>query len=241
MGLASLPRTLEPEIMDDPALDADRHYGALHGLARINRWSGSVRIVWPAILALCNSHPDRTFTVLDLATGGGDIPLGLYLRAKRLGLKLRVRGCDCSPRAVAFARERAKQAGAGSDLEYFELDALKDDLPTDDDVLLSSLFLHHLNAEDAETLLRRMAQSAQHLVLINDLLRSRTGLLLAHTATHLLTTSAVVHADGPQSVRAAFTLDEIRTMAHRAGLPGCSIEKRWPCRFLLNWRRPETP
>lgn len=241
MGLASFPRTLEPEIMDDPALDAARHYGALRGLARINRWSGSVRIVWPAILALCNSHPDRTFTVLDLATGGGDIPLGLHLRAKRLGLKLRVRGCDCSPRAVEFARERAAQAGAGPDLEYFVLDALNGTMPTDDDVLLSSLFLHHLNATDAETFLRRMAQSAQHLVLINDLLRSRAGLLLAHTATHLLTTSSVVHADGPQSVRAAFTLDEIRAMAKHAGLLGCTVENRWPCRFLLQWRRPETP
>jgi len=239
MGLVSLPRTLEPEIMDDPGLDAERHYGALRGLARINRWSGSVRIVWPAIVALCKEHPDRTFTVLDLATGGGDIPLELHLRSKRMGLKLRVRGCDCSPRAVEFARERAAQAGAGRELEYFVLDALNGALPSDDDVLLSSLFLHHLNATDAETLLRRMAESAQHLVLINDLLRSRTGLLLAQTATRLLSRSAVVHADGPQSVRAAFTIAEIQAMAERAGLSGCRVEKRWPCRFLLNWRRGE--
>jgi len=237
MRLNSLPRKLEPEIMDDPALDAERHHGALRGLERINRWSGSLRLIWPAIHALCRGCPDRTINVIDLATGGGDIPLGIHLRAQRLGLKLRVRGCDYSTRAVEFARQRASEAGAGDSLEYFKFDALKDSMPVDGDVLLSSLFLHHLTADHAETLLRRMARSARQLVLINDLLRTRAGLVLAHTATRLLSTSSVVHADGPQSVRAAFTLSEVGAMAQRAGLNNCTVERRWPCRFLLTWER----
>jgi len=75
------------------------------------------------------------------------------------------------------------------------------------------------------------------MVLINDLVRARSGLILAYVATRLLTSSRVVHADGPQSVRAALTLNEVRALAERAGLDNCSLVRRWPCRFLLTWMR----
>jgi SAM-dependent methyltransferase len=152
---------------------------------------------------------------------------------------MRVRGCDLSARAIDFARRKAVRNGAGEGLDYFVHDALNDPLPGDCDVLVSSLFLHHLSLEQAQGLLKRMKGNAQRLVLINDLLRSRAGLLLAHAATRILSSSSVVHSDGPQSVRAAFTLNEVRAMADQAGLTGCKVEKRWPCRFLLKWRRPD--
>ena len=239
MVFKPLLRHLEPEIMDDPALEEQQHIDALHGLERINRWSRSVHIVWPALEALCREFPDQTINVLDVATGGGDIPLGIYTRAKQTGLKLRVQGCDVSPRAVEYARQRAQQAGVKDGLDYFVLDAFKEAFPGNVDIVMSSLFLHHLEAAQAMALLHNMAQQARKMVLINDLVRSRTGLMLAHAATRLLTTSRVVHADGPQSVRAAFTLDEIRAMATDAGLAGFQLVKRWPCRFLLRWRRPD--
>jgi hypothetical protein len=83
-----------------------------------------------------------------------------------------------------------------------------------------------------------MAETAGRLVLVNDLNRSLTGLVLAHVATRLLTLSSVVHADGPRSVRAAFTPNEVRALAERAGLSGAVVARRWPCRWLLTWRWP---
>ena len=236
MVFAPLARQLEPEIMDDPTLEEQQHLKALQGLERINRWSRSLQIVWPALAALCREHPDQTIQVLDVATGGGDIPLGIHQRAQQLGLKIKVRGCDLSPRAVEYSQARAKTIGVTGGLEYFQLDVFNQNFPADVDVLMCSLFLHHLDAEHAQTLLSKMAQHARKLVLINDLVRSRTGVMLAHAATRLLTTSPVVHADGPQSVRAAFTLNEIKSMAAGAGLSGFTLEKRWPCRFLLQWK-----
>ena len=75
-----------------------------------------------------------------------------------------------------------------------------------------------------------------HLVVVNDLLRSRGGLLLAHLASRLFTGSDVVRVDGPRSVRAAYSLGEIRALAGRAGLESARIEPRWPCRFVLTWK-----
>jgi hypothetical protein len=122
-------------------------------------------------------------------------------------------------------------------VRFFEWDAVRGDLPGDYDVLTSSLFLHHLDQDQAISFLQRMARAARHLVLINDLVRSRVGFSLAYLGVRILTSSPVVHFDGPRSVQGAFTIDEARALAERAGLEGASVERRWPCRYLLSWTR----
>jgi SAM-dependent methyltransferase len=221
--------------MDQPDLDPRRHVAALRGLARINFWSHSAGILWPPLKALAQQL-GRPVRVLDVATGAGDVPIRLERRARRAGIDLELEGCDISAVAVDYARERA--ARAGTDVHFFRLDALHDDLPEGYDVLMASLFLHHLSEDEARGMLQRMAGAARHWVLINDLVRSWLGLGLAHLATHVFSASAVVHNDGPRSVEGAFTIAEVRTLAEQAGLHGARIRRRWPFRYLLTWSRP---
>ena len=157
-------RVREREVMDRPDLDQRLHQQALTGLARLNWLSGSVGLVWPPIAEL-GSQLGRPLSVLDLATGGGDIPLGLWRRARRTGLELEVCGADVSPRAVEIARTRAQRAGAA--VRFVELNALDDELPRNFDVVVCSLFLHHLDGAEAVTLLAKMAAATRHLVLVN--------------------------------------------------------------------------
>jgi predicted nicotinamide N-methyase len=229
-------RRLQPEVMDQPGLDPRRHRQALRGLGRINFWSGSAGILWRPLAALARAAAPRPLRVLDLATGGGDVPIRLWRKARRAGVPLEVAGCDVSPVAVVYAAEQARARGA--DVHFFVADALTGELPAGYDVLTCSLFLHHLEEARAVALLRRMADAAGRLVLVNDLVRSRAGLLLARVGTRLLSLSPVVHVDGPRSVEGAFTVGEASALAERAGLHGATVEKCWPCRFLLSWRRP---
>jgi hypothetical protein len=74
--------------------------------------------------------------------------------------------------------------------------------------------------------------------LVNDLARGKPGLLLALVATRMLTNSEVVHVDGPRSVEGAFTPQEAQSLARGAGLQGAIVLKKWPCRYLLIWKRP---
>ncbi len=222
--------------MDDLNLNVEQHRHALRGLERINRWSLSARALWSPIRALADENPTRTLRVLDLATGAGDTPIALWHRARRASAPLSIDGCDRSPVAIAHARHRAAQQRA--DVRYFELDALTDGIPPGYDVVTCALFLHHLNDEDAIRLLQAMAEAAGRLAIISDLARSRIGLMLAYLGTRLLTASAVVHADGPQSVRAAYTVEEACKLATRAGMHNARIARRWPCRYLLIWKRP---
>jgi SAM-dependent methyltransferase len=228
-------RRRQPEIMDQPDLDRQRHFGALRGLERINSWSGSARLLWPPIRSLARATSGRPLRVLDVATGAGDVPVRLWHKARRAGLRVQIDGCDRSAEAVAYARSRAAENRA--EVGFFVHDALGEALPAGYDVLMSSLFLHHLDEEQAVAFLRRTAQAAAGLVLINDLVRSRAGFVLAWVGTRLLSRSAVVHTDGPRSVEGAFTIAEVRSLAEQAGLHGATVARRWPCRFLLTWRR----
>lgn len=229
-------RRRQPEIMDDPALEQGRHFQALRGLARINAWSGSIRILWKPIAALARQMGVRSLRVLDVATGAGDVPLRLWHKARKTGLDLQIAGCDLSPAAVLYAQDRAVRQKAG--VRFFTCDALREELPGGYDVVVSSLFLHHLDEGQGVELLRRMAQAAGRMMLINDLVRSWAGFALAYLGTRLLSASPIVHTDGPRSVEGAFTLDEVRVLAERAGLQGVGVARRWPCRYLLTWKRP---
>jgi SAM-dependent methyltransferase len=227
-------RQRQPEIIDETDLAAPVHALALRGLERINWWSASAGILWPALRDLARqAGPLR---VLDIATGAGDVPIRLWHKAQRAGLAVQIDGCDRSQQAVAYAQQRAAERKA--DVHFFPADACQDPLPAGYDAIVCSLFLHHLEEDQAVALLARMGAAARRLVQVNDLARSRAGFALAYIGTRILSSSAVVHVDGPRSVEGAFTRAEVRTLAARAGLEGAMVVRRWPCRFLLKWYRP---
>lgn len=234
-ALSVRERRRRPEIMDQPGLDAGQHGSALRALERINVVSRSAAILWPAIERLAHERNGKPVEWLDVATGAGDIPIQLARRARRAGIALRIDACDISETALTFARERAQRAGV--DVHFFHHDALAAPFPREYDAVASSLFLHHLEAAEATTMLRRMAATTRRFVLVSDLRRCRTGWWLAWWATRLLTTSRVAQVDGPRSVEGAFTIDEARALAEQAGLAAPTIERRWPCRWLLTWER----
>jgi 2-polyprenyl-3-methyl-5-hydroxy-6-metoxy-1,4-benzoquinol methylase len=225
-------RQLRPEIMDDPALDFSRHEKALQGLTRLNMLGQSARLIWPTISTL-SRNLGRKIRVLDIATGGGDIPIALASLARRYRLPIDFDGCDVSPRAVAYARQKASRTG----IQFFVHDALSQRLPTGYDVLMCSLFLHHLDVEQARMLLRGMADACRQLLIVSDLNRSPSTMFLTCAASLLATRSDVVHVDGPLSAQAAFTVTEARQLAQQAGLQDCKVHAAWPCRFLLTWSR----
>ena len=231
-------RDCQPELMDDPALAPADHRAALQGLQRANRLSRSASIVWPALRQLAaDSTADQPLKILDIASGGGDVTWEIARRAKRKNLPIQVAGCDKSPFAVEYAT-KVKAVSEELPVRFFQLDVLQDDLPEGYDVLMCSLFLHHLSQEDAKRLLSRMADAARRLVLINDLRRTRLGYALAYVGSRLLSRSPIVHYDGPLSVRAAFTSEEIGKLALEAGLKGATITHHWPERYLLSWTKP---
>jgi len=232
--------------MDDPALDADEHRRALAGLVRVNALTNASAPPWRAVRSLCESGPgvpadrghSRPVRILDVATGSGDVLLGLHRRAARAGMSVDLWACDISPVALAAAAERARRAGAP--VRMIAADVLAG-IPLDDgevDIACCTLFLHHLSAEHAQRVLAEMARVAAVGVVAVDLQRCGAGLVAAAVVPRLLTRSRVVHVDAVRSVRAAWTEAELLELAGRAGLGGATVHRAWPWRMTLLWRRP---
>jgi 2-polyprenyl-3-methyl-5-hydroxy-6-metoxy-1,4-benzoquinol methylase len=225
-------RDRRPELMDQPGLAADAHNAALAGLSRANRLSLAVSTLWRPLAARIKADPERRWRLLDVACGAGDVPLGIARRAAVAGLPLDVAGCDLSETAVAHATRDAVAAGLRA--EFFPRNVLADGLPDGFDFVTCSLFLHHLDAPDAVTLLRSIGRAAGTLGVVSDLRRTRVGYAMAYAVTRLVTRSRIVHIDGPLSVRAAFTIDEARRLADESGLSGrVTVRPAWPQRFLM--------
>ncbi len=224
--------------MDAPDLEPERYLGSLRGLSRVNAVTGSAKILWPEILAAARANSGAPLRVLDLACGGGDVPIALLRRLRAQSLSVVIDGCDVNPIAVQQAKDHANRQGVSA--SFFQLNVLEDALPDDYDIVMSSLFLHHLSGDEARDFLSNAAAAARRSILIHDLVRSRAGLWLAQIGVRVLFCNDVCVHDGPRSVKGAFTIEEMRRLAVDAGLDACRIEARFPYRFLFQWSSDET-
>jgi 2-polyprenyl-3-methyl-5-hydroxy-6-metoxy-1,4-benzoquinol methylase len=228
-------RHREPEIMDDPTLDEVVHRQALRGLARVNAISRTAQVIGETVIRQLGADPGQHLRLLDVACGGGDVTIGIARWAKQHGLSMDVVGCDISPVAVKDATDNSVRRE--SDVTFMQWDVLQDGLPDGFDVIVCSLFLHHLSKDDAGALLRELREKAARLVVASDLIRSRWGYFLAWWGCRILTRSHVVHFDGPVSVRAALTIAELEQLASEAGMQSPQIVRSWPARMCLVWKR----
>ncbi|HEY1685571.1 MAG TPA: methyltransferase domain-containing protein [Tepidisphaeraceae bacterium] len=225
-------RRFTGEIMDSLDLSAAEHVEALAGLKRINKISSVFRQIARPILRYARAHHLEHLSLMDIACGGGDVPIALAGELSRHGIRVDLMLLDRSATALAQAGALAKQSGISCQL--FERDAndLKNLEPAD--VVTNSLFLHHLEQSGAVIdFLSSVKNLARHMVVISDLRRSSLGLAAAWVGCRILSRSYIVHNDGPASVRAAWTLDELRQLAMRAGMSRAEVHASRPWRMLL--------
>lgn len=231
--MTTLPRTAGAEWMDAPDQDRGELERSLADLRGVNRWLGGTRVVLRHLSALLARHPRASYRLLDVATGGGDIPLAVTRWARSRGLEVEVVATDLHPATLDFAR---RQTAGDPDVRVEAADAL--DLPYGDgafDVALCSTALHHFDdAADAARVLRELHRVARIGVIVNDLARSRPALLGARLlAATFWRAHPVTRHDGPLSVRRAFTPAELRALAARAGLSNARVRAHFAFRLSL--------
>ncbi len=235
-----LARRLQPELMDNPALSPAEHRRALRGLERINRVSRASASVWRGVKRLLTraAPTNRDLRLLDVACGSGDVLLDVARSARASGVNIHPTACDFSDEALRVVRERF--GSRRLEIDTLRRDVINDGLDADDqsfDVVTSSLFLHHLDDDDAVGVLREMARVARVGVVVNDLRRCRRGVVAAAIAGRIFTRSRVVRVDAVRSAYNAYSLSELRTLAERAGLAHASVVPAFPFRMLLTWER----
>src|SRR4051794_6469687 len=105
-----IERTLTSELMDDPQLDPTQHADALAGLQRLNRASRAANAIARPILHLAKEGPASPVTLLDIACGGGDVPLTVAHILHSHGVAAHLMLSDISPTALQQARDAAARA-----------------------------------------------------------------------------------------------------------------------------------
>lgn len=222
-------RRLQPELMDSPDVDVKAHEQALRGLRRINAVSRAACAIWEPIRKLAKENIHPPLRILDVASGSGDVAIQIKQKSEKEKIPVIITGCDKSETAVQCARKNA--ASVKVNVEFFQFDIFQDVLPAVYDVIMCSLFLHHLTREEALGWLKTLKNSGVKTVIINDLERSVPGFVAAFIGSRMLTRSPIVHFDAVQSVRNAFSVSEMKELAAEAGWKNFTIRKIWPFRF----------
>jgi ubiquinone/menaquinone biosynthesis C-methylase UbiE len=205
------------ELLDGPLDDPAALAGNLRDLRRINRWLGGASLSAAAIESLAAHRAE--LTLLDVGTGGADIPLALLGRARRRGRRLTVVAIDNRPEVLAAAVRADPEVGRADGLELAIGDGLALSYPDRSfDVVHSSLVLHHLGSAAAVVLMREMSRIARLGIVVNDLDRSRLGWIGAWLLGHLLTANRYTRNDAPLSVRRAHRPAEVVELMKAAGL-----------------------
>jgi len=201
------------ELLDGPLDDRPALVGNLRDLARVNRRLGGIDLSARAIEALAPGH--SSIEVLDVGTGGADIPLAL----------VRVTGIDNRPEVLEAAALADRRVTSTGELVLHVADGQA--LPFPDgafEVAHSSLVMHHLEPDAARALLAEMARVARRGVVVNDLVRGRAAWAGAWALSHLATRNRFTRRDAPLSVRRAYSVAELTALLAAAGI---RVERRF--------------
>lgn len=222
------------ELMDDPACDAETLRRTYERFALVNAAVSGQRAVYRRWIRPRLRAARGTARVLDIGTGGGDLPRRVRRWAERDGVRVEAVGIDPDPRAVAFAAGRGAPAGV-----RFVRASSRDLRDADErfDVVLSNHVLHHLGDDDRDALLADSERLLRDggVAVHGDIERSRAAYLAFAAATWPLQSSLLrdtfIRPDGLTSIRRSATAAELR-----AALPaGWRVRRAFPSRLEVVW------
>lgn len=223
-----LPRRLDAaEQMDAEGVDTADLTAALSFIRRINAFLGYTRSTIRHLDRLTTAIPaDRVIRILDVATGSADMPVAILDWAKRKKRRVEVVGLDLHAATLSTA------AAFAPHVPLVRGDAMK--LPFADrsfDVVMTSMFLHHLPDDMAAAVLREMARVASRAIIAADLVRDRR----AYRWIWLFTAFSrpMLKHDARVSVRQAFTLAEADALRQAAGLNAAQVYRHYGHRFVI--------
>ncbi len=204
-----------PELMDRPQPVSPELEIDLENLVRINRNFGSHRLIrWFLRRWL---QPGQTYRILDLCTASGDIPRLMVDWGRARGVTLQIDAIDFQPSTLEIARRRST---AYPEITLREGDAREiAGAPGSYDFVFCSLALHHFSEEDAVRVLRRCRELARTGVMVADLERGWLAAAGVWLMTAVLYREPMTKYDARVSVRRAFSYEELKALARRAGWP----------------------
>jgi SAM-dependent methyltransferase len=227
MDLAA--RSQQAEWMDDPSVDPATLARCLDDLAIVN----TVTLARPPTIGFLRRiargmAPGAELSVLDVGFGQGDMLRRVARWGARRGLALRLDGIDLSPASAEAAR---RATPPDLPITYRTGDVF-DEPPGSVNVVISSLFTHHLADADVVKFLRWMEQTARLGWFVNDLHRHPLAFHGFAALSAVAGWHEMVRHDGRISVARAFRRADWLRLLRQAGLErDASVRWHVPFRF----------
>lgn len=218
------------EWMDEPCSYAEFR-ACLRDLIQVNHVVFSYRptLRWLEQFA---HHTKRPLHIVDVGSGAGDMLRRVEQWARQKGVAVRLTGIDLNPQAAQAAREFTQ---SGSTIEWVTGEAFEFAPPEGMDLVISSLFTHHLLDAEIVRFLSWMERVSTLGWFISDLKRARGSYVGFTLLARLMRWHRFVQHDGPLSIQRAFTEADWESYAREAGLDRGSIQIRdaWPGRLCV--------
>jgi trans-aconitate methyltransferase len=191
------------ELMDEPCSYAELR-DCLRDLMRVNRTVFTYRptLEWLEQFA---SAADNRLHIVDVGSGAGDMLRRIERWALARSIPVRLTGVDRNPYAAQAAREFSEYDSA---IEFVTCDAYAYRPAEKIDLVISSLFTHHLADAEIVEFLRWMEQVAARGWFVNDLRRGRVPYYAFALLANTMRWHRFVRHDGPVSVRRSFSADD---------------------------------
>ena len=222
-------RSSADEIMDDLQMEGELLRRSLHKLDWINKWLGGNQVTISGLKTLLKGIPkNKVIKIVDLGCGSGDM-LRIITRYMRQENRLvEIIGIDANEFTINYAREQSKYYPEIRFLPALVTPEILKDL--DFDILLSTLFLHHLDNEEISALLKEASRKATVGILINDLHRSRWAYVLFYLLT-LFIPNPMIRQDGLTSILRGFKKADLKKFNQELTMNSASIKWRWAFRY----------
>jgi SAM-dependent methyltransferase len=220
-------RSDQPELMDQPC-DFDTFRDCLEDLASVNRLTLAHRPTFDFLERLRREERlSQPVTIVDVGSGYGDLLRKIARWSSRRRLSVRLTGLDLSPwSARAAAALPSSRPIAWATANVFDYRGAAD-------VVVSSLFTHHLSDAEIIAFLRWMEEVATVGWFVNDLHRHPFPYYGFGLLARVMRWHRFVQHDGPVSIARAFTASDWRGYIAAAGLPEDQVELRWRFPFRL--------
>jgi SAM-dependent methyltransferase len=218
------------EWMDEPCTYAEFR-ACLRDLVHVNRTVFSYRptLMWLEQFAANRIEP---LHIVDVGCGAGDMLRRIERWARRKKLRVRLTGIDRNPFAAKAAREFGHRETA---VEWVTADVLSYEPRATVDLVISSLFAHHLPDREVIGFLKWMERVATRGWFVNDLRRGRIPYYAFKLLARGMRWHRFVQHDGPLSIRRSFSTEDWRAYVDAAGIStgAANIFTTWPGRLCV--------
>lgn len=222
-------RSNKNELMDQEDISFEEFHDCLQSLEIINHLTLAYR---PTLIWL---HPWITagepLCILDAGCGGGDMLRQIARQLRRRNTAspaIKLLGVDLNP----WSKQSAELNNAFPSIHYETADIFSFQPARSIDIIICSLFTHHLTDDQVVDFLRWIDARATKGWFINDLHRHPLPYYFIKTATAVFSRNRLIRHDAAVSVARAFSIADWRQLLARAGI-GDRARIQWFFPFRL--------